>query len=249
MNKLKNILSGILIVAIFLSLAVFVYRKGKDSDHRRLAKRISELSSRGGPPETIDGLRQAIALYEAQIEQNIKDGAQTGTYWKILGIRFADRNMHRDALAAYEKAIYYNANDPTIYYLTGVSAGHTAKSVVGFSASSDAERDRFFALAENSYKRALDLDPQYYKPMYGLGVLYTFELDRPEDAIPYMENYVRNQSSDISAMFVLARAYYMTERYQQAVDVYDRIISKTKDPKVKADAQNNREIVMGQLYG
>jgi hypothetical protein len=47
-------------------------------------------------------------------------------------------------------------------------------------------------------------------------------------------------------MFVLARAYYMTEKkenYSKAIELYDRIISKTKDPKIKAEAQNNKETI------
>jgi tetratricopeptide (TPR) repeat protein len=249
MKKAKDVIVGILVVAVIVTIGLFVYRFDKNRTHRDLAKRIAELSPRGGTPETIDGLRQAIALYEAQIETNVRDGAQTGTYWKILGIRLADRNMDRDALGAFEKAVYYNSGDPTIFYLTGVSAGRVAKSVVGFSSGSAAERDQFFTLAENSYRRALDLDPQYYKPMYGLGILYIFELDRPQEAIPYMEKYVQYQANDVSAMFVLARAYYMTENYQQAIEMYDRIIAKTKDAKVRSEAQSNRDIVMGQIYG
>jgi tetratricopeptide (TPR) repeat protein len=249
MRRLKETLLGILVLLILGTLALWVYRNEKDKPHRNLAKRIAELSPRGGPPETIEGLKQAIALYEAQIELNVREGAQTGTYWKILAIRLADRDMHRDALAAFERALYYNTGDPTIYYLTGVSAGITAKSVIGFSANSQGEREHFYRLAETAYKRALELDPQYQKPLYGLGVLYTFELDRPGEAIPYLEEYLRIITTDIPAMFVLARAYYMTENYEQAIELYDRIIVRTRDPKVKAEAQNNKNLVWEQMYG
>jgi tetratricopeptide (TPR) repeat protein len=249
MKKFKEIILGILVIAALVATITFVYRHEKSKVNRELAKRIAELSPRGGPPETIEGLRQAIALYEAQIERNVQEGAQTGTYWKILAIRLADRGMHRDSLAALERAIYFNAGDPTIYYLTGVSAGITAKSIVGFNSGAAAEREHFFKLSENSYKRALELDSQYNKPMYGLGVLYTFELDRPLEAIPHLERYLQLLPNDISAMFVLARAYFMTENFQPAIDLYDRIISRTKDARVRAEAQNNREIVAERMYG
>jgi len=249
MSRLKQTLAGILVILVLGSLALWVYRHEMDKPHRDLAKRIAELSSRGGPPETIEGLKQAIALYEAQIELNVKEGAQTGTYWKILAIRLADRDMHRDALAAFEKALYYNTSDPTIYYLTGVSAGMTAKSVIGFSANAPDEREHFYTLSENAYKRALELDPQYQKPLYALGVLYTFELNRPAEAIPYLEQYLRILPADIPAMFVLARACYMTGNYEQALELYDRIIARTKDPKIKAQAQDNKNLVWEQMYG
>jgi tetratricopeptide (TPR) repeat protein len=214
-----------------------------------LVKRINELSPRGGPPETIDGLRQAIALYEDQIERNVKEGAQTGVYWKIRATRLADRGMHNDALDALERAIYFNAEDAILFYLTGVSAANVAKSKVGFSPNAERERAQYYTLAENSYLRALELEVTYSRAMYGLAILYVFELDRPQDAIVHLERYIQLQPSNIQAMFVLARAHFMMENYRQAVEIYDRIISRTKDKEVKEEAAINRDIIMGLMYG
>jgi hypothetical protein len=41
----------------------------------------------------------------------------------------------------------------------------------------------------------------------------------------------------------------MTENYNGAIELYDRILSQTKDPDRKAEAQNNKEFIMRQLYG
>ena len=248
MKKLKEIIVGIFVLGALVSLVYFLFQYDKSKTNRELAKRIAELSPRRGPPETIEGLRQAIALYEAQIERNVREGAQTGVYWKILGIRLADGKMHNDALAAFERAIYFNAEDPVIFYLTGVSAGITAKSIVGFSADKEKEREHFYKLSESAYLRSLELDDTYTKPMYGLGVLYVFELNRPAEAIPYLERSLKIQSSDIPAMFVLAGAYDMTRNFSQAVEVYDRIISRTKDKGVKQEAQKFKDIIQGRLY-
>jgi len=249
MKQFKEIVLGIFVILVFGWVITYIYRYESKKTNRELAKRIAELSPKGGPPETIDGLRQAIELYEDQIERNVKEGAQTGVYWKILGIRLADRGMHNDALNALERAIYYNSQDAVLYYLTGVSAANVAKSKVGFSANVEIERNFYYVLSENSYLRALELDATYTKAMYGLAVLYVFELNRPQDAIAHLDRYLQIQQSDISAMFVLARAYFMLENYSQAVEVYDKIISRTRDSKIKEEAQNNRDIIMGMIYG
>jgi tetratricopeptide (TPR) repeat protein len=250
MKKLKEIILGILVVLVIGTLVILVYRHEQGKTSRDLAKRIAELSPRGGPPETIEGLRKAIALYEAQIERNVREGVQTGAYWKILATRLADKGMHRDALEAFEQALRFNAEDPTLYYLTGVSAGLVAKSDVGFSAGGEAEREHFFNLCEKSYLRAVELDPDYPRPRYGLGVLYTFELNRPEDAIPHLTRYLQIAANDTRTMFVLAAAYYLSENYDEAVEQYDRIIAISKDPKVKAEALNNKEeIARRQING
>jgi len=249
MKQFKEIVLGIFVILVFGWVITYIYRYESKKTNRELAKRIAELSPKGGPPETIDGLRQAIELYEDQIERNVMEGAQTGVYWKILGIRLADRGMHNDALIALERAIYFNSQDPVIYYLTGVSAANVAKSKVGFSNNVERERNTYYVLSENSYLRALELDATYTKAMYGLAVLYAFELNRPEDAIVQLDRYLQIQQSDISAMFVLARAHFMLENYTQAVEVYDKIISRTRNSKIKEEAQINRDIIMGLIYG
>jgi len=248
MRRVKETILATLLLIAICTFVYFLYKEVLQKTNRELTKKILELSPKGGPPETIDGLRKAIAIYEDQIERNVREGVQTGTYWKILGIRLADKKMHNDALEAFERAIYYNTEDPTIYYLTGISAASAAKSQVGFSPNADKEKARLFKLAENSYLRALDLDPTYAKPMYGLGILYVFELDRPLDAIPYLERYLNINVSDTSAMFILARAYYTAGKYDDALDCYDRIINKTKDRIIKEEALKNKDIIMGILY-
>jgi tetratricopeptide (TPR) repeat protein len=248
MKRLKEIIFAVLIIAALSFILYFVFQNVRTKTNRELAKRMSELSPRGGPPETIDGLRKAISLYEDQIERNVREGAQTGVYWKILAIRLADKNMHNDALAAFERAIYFNTEDPVIYYLTGVSAASAAKSLVGFSSGADRERDRLYKLSENSYLRAMELDVTYTKPMYGIAILYIFELDRSEDAIKYLERYLQISVSDVSAMFVLARAYYSTGNLTGAVELYDRIINRTKDKKIKEKALDNRDVIQEMLY-
>ena len=241
--RVKDAIIGLFVVVSFGVLIVMVYHFEMEKGYRDLAKRIVGLSPRGGPPETIDGLKKAIALYENQIELNVKTGAQTGVYWKILAIRLADKGMHKDALEAFERALYYKADDPTIFFLTGESAAVAAASTLNFNNNSVAERERYLNLAESAYLRAIDLDPTYAKPKLGLGILYAFDMDRPADAVPHLDRYLQINSSDIRGMFVMARAYFMTGENNRAIELYDRIIRRTKDPKVKAEAQNNIETI------
>ena len=249
MKKVRETVIGIFVVALIVAGVIWVYNNERNKVHRDLARRISALSPRGGPPNTIEGLKEAIALYEAQIERNVQEGAQTGSYWKILAIRLADRGMHRDALDAMERAIYYQAEDPTLFHLTGEYASVVAAATVGFSTNAGTEREHFVRLAENSYLRAIQLDSGYARPLLGLGILYTFDQGRPFEAIPHLERYLQLSSTDIRGMFVLARAYYMTEDYERALELYDRIIARTKDQRVRAEAQNNIEIIRNIIYG
>ena len=249
MKKTKEAFIGIFAVLVLAAIVIFVYNHERGRVRRDLARAIAEISPRGGPPETIDGLRRAIALYEAQIERNVQEGAQTGSYWKILAIRLADRGMHRDAIDAFERAIHFNAEDPALFFLVGESASVVASATLDFSPAATAERERFFRLAESAYLRAIQLDPNYARPLLGLGILYTFDLNRPHDAIPLLDRYLRLLPNNIEGMFVLARAFFMTNNFNDAIELYLRIISRSRDQRVREEAQNNIETIRNLLYG
>jgi len=249
MTRKRDVVFGIFALLIIGVVLYGVINYLQNKTRTDLEKRIAQLSPRGGPPETIEGLRQAIALYEAQIERNVKEAAQTGAYWKILAIRLADRGMHRDALDAFERAVQFTPEDPTLFFLIGDSASVVAASTLGFSGNPGTEKEHFTRLAETAYLRSIQLDPAYPRPRLGLGILYTFDLNRAAEAVPHLERYVELAPSDVKGMFVLARAYFMTENYDRAVGLYDRIIARTKDPKVKAEAQNNKDTIRNVMYG
>jgi tetratricopeptide (TPR) repeat protein len=245
----KEALIGVgVIVLIAAGILIFTgYERNKRRD--TLAAQIAALNPKNGPPETIEGLRTALRAYEAKIEAYVKDAAQTGVYWKILAYRLQARGLHGEALEALEHAISYTPADPALHYLTGVSAGVMAKSALNFEGSpGNMTRENYYALAENGYLRAISLDERYVLPLYGLGVLYVFELDRPREAIPYLTRSLEI-SPGVDAMFVLARAYYMIGSYRDAVAVYERIIGFTKDEEKRNEAQINRQLALDRIYG
>ena len=239
-KKVKDWIIGISVIAVLVALVIIVY------NHETNKKHVGWARQWGGPPETIEGLRAAIAQYEEQIERHVKDGAQTGIYWKILGMRLAERGMHRDALDAYERAIRFNTDDPVLFFRTGESALAVAASSLGFSPNFN-EREHFMNLAESSFLRSVQLDSAYARPRLSLGILYTVHLDRPSEAIPHMERYLELAPNNVWGMSVLARAYYMAGNNSRAIEMYDRIITRTKDPQVKLEAQNNRDYIWNSM--
>jgi len=247
-TNIKKVLPGIAAVIIIAAGVTAIYQCQKNSERTDLARRIADLG-RGGPPQTIEGLKTAIAAYEDQIERYVQDAAKVGVYWKILASRLQDRGMHTEALEALERAVYWTPEDPSLHYMTGVSAGIVAKSFHDYTGQEGAERERLFALSEEGYLRAIELDDRYLRPRYGVGVLYVFELGRPAEAIPHLRKYLEISKNDVDAMFVLAAAYYMVEDYRGALDLYDRIISLTKDAVKKREAEKNKTEVMKRLYG
>lgn len=232
---------GILCAAIY---GFFIYQNV--STRNTLAERIVAMGNNRSP-QTIEDIRAAIAAYEDRIEQHVKDAAQAGIYWKILASRLQDQALHEKALEALETAIYYYPDDAALQYMTGVSAALTAKGSQDFGSGS--LQDRYLDLSESAFLRAIAMDASYAKPRYGLGVLYVFDLNRPEEAVPHLTKFLDLVTDDIDGMFVLARAYYMMADYQTAADLYERIMRVTKDADKRGEAAANRETVLDLLYG
>jgi tetratricopeptide (TPR) repeat protein len=248
--KTKGALTGIIILLVIAGGigGLWIYQRNKGRND--LAARIADLSPRGGgAPSGIEDLRAAIAAYEEQIERHVKDAAQTGVYWKILASRLQDRKLHIEALEALEQALRYYPEDPALHYMTGVSAGYAAKDTHEFPGGESGLREEYYALSESAYLRAIELDERYLRPRFGLGVLYVFELGRPGEAIPHLRRYLDISTRDVDAMFLLARAYYDTERWDEALELYDRIIKLTRDADKRREAENNRQIILGLRYG
>jgi len=242
MRLRKDTLIALAALGIIAGSIMLFYHHERSRERRNWAWRIADAGPRGAVPRTIEGLVEAIALYEERIERHVRDAAQTAAYWKILGHRLADRGMHRDAVYAFERAIRISADDPTLFFLLGESASVVAGSsldVPALGGPAPSERDAYFALAERAFLRAIEMDATYGRPRFSLGVMYAFDLDRPQDAIAQLERFLQISPRDIAAMFVLARAYVMTEQFFPAIELFERILSMSRDPSVRERAEAN----------
>jgi tetratricopeptide (TPR) repeat protein len=251
-DPFKRGIAGFIIgIFVFLLVAggiafLFYYQKNKERVDQAIA--ISAYGPRKGVPRELEDLERAIRVYEKQLEQYVRDAAQTGAYWKILGTRLSEKGMHVEALKAFQQAMRYNTEEAVLYYLTGVSAGRAGKFALEFEQNTD-EAAHYYDLSEGAYLRAIDLDERYTLAIYGLAVLYAFELNRPLDAIPRIERYMELRSGDINAMFILARCYYMSGQYRRALDQYDMIISSTSDTRRRSEAEQNKRAVQEMYNG
>jgi len=245
----KDTFIALLSLAIIGGSVVFFYNHLKNSERLEMARGIAAFGPQSKVPETTEELMAAIEMYGQRIEQHVQDAAQTAVYWKILGARLAEKGMHRHAVGAFENAVYYNGEDPALYYMTGRSALEVAVSIVDFPEADLSERDGFFALAETSFLRAIELDVTYGAPRYSLGQMYALNLDRPEDAIVQLDRYLQISPQDIGAIFILARSYFVTSQFPQALELYERILTLSGDQQIKDGAQANIDMTREMMNG
>lgn len=200
-------------------------------------------------PTTIEELKDAIGKYSERAADVQLANQQVGIWYKILGTRYLDNKMYGEALKAFEEALKYYPDNQNLYYYVGVCAGYMSHAALDFGGSGSTEvKYNYLKLAESAYLRAIQIEDRYVRALYGIGVLYVFELDESEKAIPYLEKLLTIDTQNIDAMFVLARAYYSNYEFDKSVHMYDKIISTTKSADKKATAEENKKIVLNASF-
>jgi len=236
-----------LLIAVAAISATITHQRNRRI--RDFADYIISQGDRWAAPDYIRELRAAIAANERRIERHVQYAARNANYWRLLAIRLQQRGLHGEALNALERAIFYMPEDPMLHFSIGISAGIMAKSFHMFPGRDNTERIQHFALAESAFLRAIELNPNYLRPRFSLGVLYVFELDRPEEAIPHLLRYLEISRNNVDTMFVLARAFFMLRMFPEALELYDRIIVLSGNEQRRIEARHNRQIVMGHMHG
>lgn len=200
-------------------------------------------------PTTITEYEEAIAAHNDTMQKIVNIDSQTGIWYKILASKYLDKKMYGKALENYKMAIQFYPQNPNLYYYVGLCAGYLAKASLDYDADGiNAEQQNYLNLAENSYLQAIEYNPSYTRALYGIGVLYVFELNEPLKAIPQLEKLLTVASKDLDGMMVLARAYYETGDYDKAVALYDKVIAQTTDKSRKSQAEANKKVVLDQAY-
>lgn len=218
-------------------------------------KRMQKMEEGVSNPTTKEELTEAIEKYEKRAMDLVSAESQVGIWYKILGTRYLDERMYGKALECFQKAVVTYPDNANLYYYIGICAGYMAASVLDYEGEGiknlemTQKKMNYLRLSEEAYLRALNIDPNYYRAMYGIGVLYVFFLHESDKAIPYLEKFVQTQKRDTNGMFTLAGAYYATGRSKDAVALYDRIIELNPNPEKVEAAKANKKDILDEGYG
>ncbi|AEJ61200.1 Tetratricopeptide TPR_1 repeat-containing protein [Spirochaeta thermophila DSM 6578] len=185
-------------------------------------------------PERIAELKEGIEKYRQVVQEKVRAAGQLGVYYKLLAEAYMQQGMFGLALEALEEAITIYPENPVLFQMAGICAGRMAKAQMD-----PVERDRYLQLSESYYLRALDLDPRLKESLYGIAILYVFEMGRPEDAIPHLRKLVEIDPGWMEPYFVLARAYVEVGRIEEAKEEYRYVVEHARDREIKTRAQEH----------
>ena len=201
-------------------------------------------------PTTIEEIQDAIEKYDVRVRETQMAMSQIGIWYKMLGNRYLDNKMYGEALKCFQKAVEYYPANQNIYYYIGVCAGYMSKTALDYGAvGSNTQKYNYLKLAETAYLRALELDDRYTNAMFAVSILYVYELDESEKAVPYLEKLLTIDTKHTDAMLLLGHAYYLTGQNDKAVSSYDNVIKYTKSAEKKEAAENlKQQVLVGSGY-
>lgn len=215
-------------------------------------KRMQKMEEGVSSPTTKEELQEAIAKYDRRALDLVTTQSQEGIWWKILGTRYLDEGMYGKAYECFQKAVEFYPNNANLYFYLACCAVYIANSQKDWNVNAAGTtvqiKKRYLKISEESFLQALSISPKYYRAMYGLGVLYVFNLEEPEKAIPYLETFLETQTKDTDGMMVLARAYYTTREFDKAVSLYDRIIELHPNDEKVSQAEINKKLALDAQY-
>jgi len=212
-----------------------------------LLERMKQMEQNGPDQREIENdewnkeLRADILRFSKVLDEKVDAGEKLGTYYKLIGLKYLDYSMFHLALEAFEKALEIYPENPNVLYNAGLASARLSKT-----AGSEMDSKMFIDRAVRYYKASLSVNNRFSSPMYGLAILYVYELNQPELAIPLLEVYNTIQKSSMSGRFLLASAHFASGNEGEAVDVYNQIIEKSdNDIEVESARSNRNNILRG----
>ena len=188
-------------------------------------------------PERIEKLKKEINRYEKEIKELAMMKRELGVLYKLLASNYLNEKMFSEAVSELEEAIAIDSENPILFYLRGVATARLAKSIY------NSDKKDIWEQAIWSYSRAIELDPSYVDALYGLSVLYVYELDRNREAELLLEKILQLERKNIDAMFVRALMFVNTERPERALEQYDQIIQLSSSQKHQDQALENKQLL------
>ncbi len=236
------------IFSLLLVIIVLLLLGSCNEEQTRILNRLLDTESGeydGEEPDEkrVAELEEHVRKYSDEVRELVEDTGKLGIYYKMLALEYLDNEMYGPATEYFLKALEIYPNNHTVQYYTGLSMAQ-----VSGAAKEREERQKVLEEAAFHYIRAIELKGNYFNALYALSVLYIFELDRPFEAEEYVLRALEVKQNDGNSLFLLARIRVLQGSYEEAIELYDRIIENSGNSEAVERARTNREQLIGGGY-
>jgi len=204
---------------------------------------------RASPPDTVEELKAAIAEYGAEVDEVVEKRRLVGVYQRMLANRYLQEGLYGPSYEAALEGLESFPQDVHLHYALAVSASWLAEVAALEQGEASARRMELLAVSERAWRRMLELEPRSTRALYGLAVLLDFELGRPDEALPLVDQLLSIETKNIDALFLRARLRYQVGDVEGAANDYEQIVRSSAREDRKAQAAENLRAIEESLYG
>ncbi len=243
-KRIRSLLLALLIIQTCILVSCARTDRGEDNLDQLIEMEGDIYRDQEVSTQRIEEIEEAIRRYRKEVERTVDATGQVGIYYKMLAIEYMRGGMYGAAYDTLKQAIDIYPENPILFYYSAVCAARMSRAQV-----LEEDRERWLERSVTLYRRAIDLDPGYADALYGLSVLYVFELERPEEAEALLETMLTVESKEIEGRFLLAGVYYRLGKLEQALELYKEIESLSEVEQKRQEARDNKKRIEDELYG
>ena len=161
----------------------------------------------------IETKQEASEYYDLVIDTLVQAYSSQAVLNRDIGLKLMLKEQFRPAVRHFNLAKEIRGTDAWIYYRLGVCYANIFKY----------EKDRdALVLAKINYQTALNIKPDAKEFLYAYAQLLVFGTGEYDEAVGVLKKYLFElKVPDPNGYFLLGRAYYILENYEEAYRVYN----------------------------
>lgn len=193
----------------------------------------------------IMSLREKIADVEKEGAKDLTSSNRLLDYYNQLGTIYLEKRLWDMAIESFQNCIKNGTPGPAVYHSLGLAYANR-----GYDGSSRED----MILAEQNYRKAIELKTDYADAIYGLAIVLFYHRDAREEAMTLVDGLSVNNKTYYPARFASARFNYETGKKDRALRLYEDLYADLeKLPKseiindYKAKCKENISVLMAEM--
>ncbi|RME89680.1 MAG: hypothetical protein D6767_08075, partial [Candidatus Hydrogenedentota bacterium] len=166
-----------------------------------------QIKKRYGTPEPtkddIASWQEKVREYEDIINQKVEAGAKAGLYYRKLGEAFSYMESYELCEENLQKAIHYGYTEPEVFFSLGLCQANLARA--------HNWKQSISLRAEESFLKTLNLNPNFTKAIFELGLLYYYGFSRTNSYSVLSEKVIVSQKEYKKKAIQLLQEYQAKE--------------------------------------
>ena len=193
----------------------------------------------------IINLREKIADIEKEQVKDFTASNRLLDYYNQLGTIYLEKRLWDMAIESFQNCMKNGTPGAPVYYSLGLAYGNR-----GYERNTREDIE----LAEQNYRKAIELKPDYADAVYGLAIILFYHRDAKDEALTMVETLSGKNRTYYPARFAVARFNYEKGNREKALRTYEELhtdLEKLPSSEIineyRARCKENISIIMAEM--